>query len=74
MLANRKPGSPHVVAIAVAVGVKGSVITAIPGIPRSSHISASSTLLELHDPQSPMPDTTKSAMRRSVSADSSVMP
>src|SRR5262245_25246565 len=43
-------------------------------MPRSSNISASSTLLELHDPQSPTPDTMKSEILRSSSAASSVTP
>ena len=71
---NLNPGSPHVAAMAAPVWRNGSVTRAIPGMPRSSNISASSTLLELHDPQSPTPETMKSEILRSSSAASSVTP
>src|SRR5262245_37165153 len=60
--------------MAAPVWRNGSVTRAIPGMPRSSNISASSTLLELHDPQSPTPETMKSEILRSSSAASSVTP
>ena len=71
---NLNPGKPHVAAMAAPVWRNGSVTRAIPGMPLSSNISASSTLLELHDPQSPTPETTKSEILRSASAASSVTP
>src|SRR5262249_59992265 len=70
----RKRGSPHVAAIAAAVGRNGSVISATAGTPCSSISNASSTLLELHDPQSPTPETTKSQTRRRPATASSSRP
>src|SRR5262252_4206029 len=42
----------------------GVVTMAMPGTPCSSIRIVSSTLLELHDPQSPMPEITRSAWAR----------
>ena len=65
---------PHAAAIASPVARNGSVTMAMAAVPARSIKIASSTLLELHDPQSPTPETTKSEMRRSSSAASSVTP
>ena len=44
----------------------GAVTMAMAGTPCSSIRIASSTLLELHDPQSPMPEMTRSHCARSA--------
>jgi hypothetical protein len=64
---NGYAGLPQLAAIASPVFRNGVVTTAIAGTPCSSIRIASSTLLELHDPQSPMPDMTRSAWLRSAS-------
>jgi len=46
--------------MASPVARKGSVTMAMAGTPARSKRMASSTLLDEHDPQSPMPETTKS--------------
>ena len=58
---------PQLDAIASPVGRKGSVTIAIAGTPARSKRIASSTLLDEHDPQSPMPETTKSLCLRRAS-------
>ena len=63
---NAYPAIPHAAVIASPVGRNGSVTMAIDGTPARSIKIASSTLLELHDPQSPMPEMTRSAWRRSA--------
>jgi hypothetical protein len=55
-------------AIPTAVGTNGSVMITDAGMPRFSKKMASSTLLDEHDPQSPIPETTKSLSARSASS------
>ncbi len=62
---------PQLDAIASPVGRKGSVTIAIAGTPARSKRIASSTLLDEHDPQSPIPETTKSLWARSASMEAS---
>ena len=57
---------PQLVAMASPVARKGSVTTAMAGTPARSKRIASSTLLDEQDPQSPMPETTRSAWLRSA--------
>ena len=64
---NAYAGTFQLAAMARAVSRKGAVMIATAGIPCISRRIASSTLLELHEPQSPMPDTTKSTRRLNVS-------
>jgi len=59
---------PQLDVIASPVGRKGSVTIAMAGTPARSKRIASSTLLDEHDPQSPIPETTKSLSVRSVSS------
>jgi len=54
-------GAPHVVAMAREVAINGVVTMATAGMPAFSNLIPSSTLPELHDPQSPTPASTKSA-------------
>ena len=63
---NGYTGLPQLAAIASPVLRNGVVTTAMAGTPCSSIRIASSTLLELHDPQSPMPEMTRSAWARSA--------
>src|SRR5262249_4318737 len=63
---NGSPAMPHAEAIASPVARNGSVTMAIAGVPARSIRIASSTLLELHDPQSPMPEITRSLWRDSA--------
>ena len=58
---------PQLDAIASPVARKGSVTIATAGTPARSKRIASSTLLDEHDPQSPMPETTKSLWARNAS-------
>jgi len=57
---------PQLAAMASPVVRNGEVTMATAGMPSCSRRIASSTLLELHDPQSPMPETTRSAWLRSA--------
>lgn len=58
---NSYAGAPQFFAIACAVAIKGVVTIATVGMPARSNLMPSSTLPELHDPQSPTPARTKSA-------------
>jgi hypothetical protein len=57
---------PQLAAMASPVLRNGVVTMATAGMPSRSIRIASSTLLELQDPQSPIPDTTRSAWLRSA--------
>jgi len=63
---NGYPGFPQLSAIAFPVLRNGVVTMAMAGTPCSSIRIASSTLLELHDPQSPIPEMTRSDWARSA--------
>ena len=58
----RNSGKPHVRAIALPVTLNTSVMMEAEGTPCCSNTILSSTLPELHDPQSPMPATTTSQL------------
>jgi len=62
MLRKRKSLSPHVRAIASPVRINTSVMIDADGTPCCSNTMLSSTLPELHDPQSPTPATTTSQL------------
>jgi hypothetical protein len=63
-VANRYPGKPYTFAIACAAGTNESVQMLTAGTPARSSRIPSAKLAALHEPQSPMPATTKSLLCR----------
>ena len=64
MVTNRKSGNPYAFAIALAGTSNASVQMLTAGMPARSRRIPSAKLAALHEPQSPIPATTKSLLRK----------
>lgn len=64
MVTNSYAGKPYTLAIARAAGTNESVQMLTAGTPARSNRIPSAKLAALHEPQSPMPATTKSQLCR----------
>lgn len=63
MTTHRRSGAPSSSAVWANARAKGSVTTAATGMPRLSRATASCTLHDVHEPQSPIAVTTAAASR-----------